>query len=350
MHKIISEDADAIAKSDIDWQKIAGKTVLVAGATGYVPQNFIHGLLRRNDLFHDGIKVVALCRSEARAKERFEEYFGRDDFQVLLQDVCDKLAYEGPVDFIIHAASPASQKERYADYVATVRANVIGCDNLLRLAKEKEAVFLLLSSVDVYGKMADNGRLVENHLGILDPLEPHDIYACAKRAAETICLSYSLGGVSCKIARPSQILGPGISRDDGRLHIDFINQMLQGDTIVLKGDGKPMRTFMYVTDAVTGMLAVMLNGESGEAYNIVWEKNEASVLGLAETMIGETKNRHIEVAYNLETRRSDPSVTKVVSSVCGSSAKIQELGWRPMVTLPEACHRMMAYYGLPVVS
>lgn len=345
MHKIISEDAEIIANAGLDWQKLSGKTVLVAGATGYVPQNFVHGLLRRNDLYHEEIKVIALCRSEARFAERFGEYVGRRDFQVILQDVCTPVRYEGQIDFIVHGASPASQKERYADHAATVRANIIGCDNLLRLAKEKNAVFLMISSVDVYGKMTNNERLTENRMGILDPLEPHDIYACAKRAAETLCLGYGLGGVNCKIARPSQILGPGISLDDGRLHIDFISQMLCGDKIVLKGDGTPRRTFMYVTDAITGMLVVMLEGKSCEAYNIVWEGNEASVLGLAETMIKELQGRHVEVAYNMETRMSDPAVTKVVNSVCGSSEKLRELGWKPQVTLPEACHRMMAYYA-----
>ena len=349
MHTIISEDADIIAKADIDWKKMAGKTVLIAGATGYVPQNFVHGFLRSNDLYHEGIKVIALCRSEMRAKERFGEYFGREDFKLLLQDVCEPLVYEGQLDFIIHAASPAGIRDRYKDYLGTWQANVVGSSNLLEAAKKHKASFLLVSSVDVYGKMGHNERLEEDMTGLLEPLEPRNIYSNAKRASETMCMAYAQIGVGTKIVRPFQILGSGISLDDGRLHADFIKQMLQGDSIVLKGDGTPKRTFMYVTDAIIGMLTVMLEGKIGEVYNLVWEENEATVFELAQMMARQVEGRKISIEYNLEARKHDPAVTKVINSVCGSSVKLQSIGWRAKVSLPEACRRMMVYYGLPVV-
>ena len=346
MHAIINEDAGTIAKADIAWQKLAGKTVLIAGATGYVPQNFVHGLLRRNDLYHEGIKVIALCRSKARMQERFGEYLGRDDFHVLLQDVCEPLSFDGRLDFIIQAASPAGIKDRYRDYLATWHANVTGSENLLSAAQEHNADFLLLSSVDVYGRMEDDRRLEEEMTGLLDPLEPRNIYSCAKRAAETMCMAYSLAGVNCRIVRPFQILGGGIPLEDGRLHADFINQMLHGDTIMLKGDGTPKRTFMYVTDAIIGMLTVMLEGKPGQAYNLVWEDNEATVLELAQIMAGQAEGRKIRIEYNMETRKHDPAVTKTISKVCGSSGKIRGLGWKAKVSLAEAARRMLTYYGI----
>lgn len=346
MHKIISEDADTIARADIDWRKLSNKSVLVAGATGYVPQNFVHGLLRRNDLYHEGIKVVALCRNEEKARERFGEYLKRDDFKILLQDVCEPLNYEGQLDFIIQAASPAGIRDRYKDYLSTWQANVMGSSNLLEAAREHKATFLLVSSVDVYGKMEHNERLEEDMTGLLEPLEPRNIYSSAKRAAETMCMAYTQAGVACKIVRPFQILGSGIPLNDGRLHADFINQILQGDRIVLKGDGTPKRTFMYVTDAIIGMLIVMLEGAPGEAYNLVWEDNEATVLELAQMMAGQVEGRTISIEYNMETRKHDPAVTKTLNIVCGSSKKIRCLGWGAKVGLSEAGRRMMTYYGI----
>lgn len=344
--RIIEEDAQTIASADMDWGKLRGKTVLIAGANGYVPQYLVHGLLRRNDQRHDGIKVIALCRNRERAEMRFARYRGRTDFELLLQDVRMPVQIDGNVDYVIHGASPASQEERHENPLLTFEANVEGSRNLLQLAWKKEAVFLLLSSIDIYGRIPGTGRLTEGRYGDLDPLNIRNVYSCAKRAAETLCACYSRRGVPCKIVRPAQILAGGIGLADGRLHIDFISQMLKGDEIVLKGDGTPRRSFLYVTDAVTGMLTVLLRGKSGEAYNLCTEKGEASVLELARLMATQAEGRTIRITYDMESRRSDPAVTQVVSTVCGDSGKIRTLGWEAKVPLALACKRMMSYYGL----
>ena len=346
MNQLIKEDAMSIANTSLNWDKLKNKSVLISGANGYVPQFFVHGLLMRNRIYGDNIKVIALCRNKERADKRFSEYEGGTDFELVIGDVVEEITYEGDIDYIIHAASPANLKTRYDNLVEVFDANVFGCKNLLEVASKKGAEVLYLSSVDVYGKMDDTKRLDGDFLGTLDILNGRNIYACAKRAAETLCACYSSKGVVCKIVRPCQILGSGIELDDGRLHVDFISQMLKDDEIVLKGDGTPRRTFMYVTDAITGLLTVMLEGKSGEAYNVVCEEGEASVLELAQTMASLVKNREIKISYNMETRKSDPAVKNVISVVCGKSDKIRALGWKAEVSLKDACERMMTYYGL----
>lgn len=344
--RIVKEDASAIANASLDWSKLRGRTVLISGANGYVPQYFVHGLLKRNDLYDDGIKVAALCRNRERAEARFSEYAERTDFELLLQDVCTPVQYKGNVDYVIHAASPASMKNRYEDPVETFRANVMGSENLLKLAWEKKAEFLLLSSVDVYGRMYSAERLTEEHHGELNPLNMRNVYSCAKRAAETLCACYADRGMVCKIVRPFQILAGGIGLDDGRLHADFVSQMLRGNEIILKGDGTPRRTFMYITDAITGMLTVLSEGKSGEAYNVCMEEGEASVLELAQTMASHVTDREIRITYNMKTRVSDPAVTQTISTVCGSSEKLRRLGWEAKVSLSEACKRIMQFYDV----
>ena len=346
--KILAEDAETIARSNINWSKLKGKTIWISGANGYVPQYIVHGLLKRNDLHHDEIKVIAMCRSMERAYQRFSQYRGRDDFELFLQDVRIPVQYDGNVDYIIHAASPAGAAERYEDPAATFDTNVTGCRNMLQFAEKKGAEFLLLSSIDIYGRLSCRGRFTEEMAGELDPLNIHNVYACAKRAAETLCACYSLKNIACKIVRPSQILAGGIALNDGRLHIDFISQMLRGNEIILKGDGLPRRTFLYITDAVTGMLTVLLEGKSGEAYNLCSENCEASVLELAQIMASFVTDRKIKIRYNCEARTKDPAVTQAVSVVCGSSDKIRSLGWKQKVPLSEACQRMMAYYDAAV--
>lgn len=348
MNKIIMEDAQVIANGNIAWDKLEGKSIMISGANGYVPQFFIHGLLARNDLYHSNIHIIAVCRNKERANARFSTYLERKDFELILCDISEYKEYSGSIDYIIHAASPASLKTRYANPIGIFDANVIGAKNLLELAKRKKAAFLFLSSVDIYGKGNGGRRLEEDFSGILEPLNERNIYSCAKRATETLCKCYCLEGTECKIVRPYQIVGSGLELDDGRLHIDFISQILKSGRITLKGDGSPKRTFLYITDAILGMLTVMLEGESGEAYNVVWENNEASVLELAQMMASLVKGKNIEITYNMETRKNDPAVTQAISMVCGDSSKIQKLGWKAQIGLQEACSRMMSSYGINV--
>lgn len=344
--RILVDDAETIAVSNLNWTKLKGKTIWISGANGYVPQYIVHGILKRNDLFHNEIKVIAMCRSKERAYRRFSKYTERNDFELFLQDVRLPIEYDEKVDYIIHAASPAGTADRYKDPTATFDANVIGCRNMLEFAVKKYAEFLLISSIDIYGNIPHCERFKEEEIGGLDPLNIRNVYACAKRAAEALCACYVYKNVRCKIVRPSQILAGGIALDDGRLHIDFISQMQKGNEIILRGEGSPRRTFLYITDAITGILTVLLEGESGEAYNLCSERCEASVLDLAQIMASCVTDREIKIGFNIETRKTDSTVIHAISQVCGCSDKIRSLGWRQEVSLNVACQRMMAYYGV----
>jgi nucleoside-diphosphate-sugar epimerase len=347
MHKIIIEDCESIANSNLPWEKLNGKTVLISGANGYVPAYFVYGFMARNDLYKSDIKVIALCRNEKRAKERFSEYLGRDDFKLCIQDVCEPIQLTEEIHYFIHAASPAGVKISNVEPVATFTANVIGCRNMLELCiKNKTEKFLLLSSIDVYGNISPSKRFDEADSGALDSLNPRNAYAIAKRASENLCVCYfAQYKVPVVIARPSQIMGGGVALDDGRLHIDFISQMLSSSKIVLKSDGSAKRTFIYITDAITGMLTVLLKGMQGEAYNVVDENCEATVLELANLMASLAQDKKAEVVFDYDKRNS-LEVTNAVSCVTGGSEKLRGLGWKPELALRGSAARMMSYYGV----
>lgn len=347
MNRIIQDDARSIADADLPWDGLNGKTVLISGANGYVPAYFVHTFMSRNDLYGANMKVIALCRNRERAKARFADYLGRNDFMPLIQDVCDPVRIAEPVYCVIHAASPAGIRARHAEPVSTFAANVLGCRNMLDLAvRNQSGRFLLVSSVDIYGDMNSRERIKESDIGELDSLAPRNAYSCAKRAAETLCACYhSQYGVPAVIARPFQIVAPGIALDDGRLHADFISQMLASRQIVLKGDGSAKRTFMYGTDAVSGLLTAMFRGVPGEAYNVVDENGEATVLELATLMASLVSDREVKVVFDYG-KRDAPEVKNAVPCVTGSSEKLRALGWRPQLALREFCRRTMEYYGL----
>ena len=341
---LIDKDSEIIANSNIDWSLLENKTILVSGATGYVTQFLIHAILQKNDMAQTNIKIIALCRNKSKADCRFSDYYGRKDFELLIKDIQSEIVVEQKIDFIIHAASPAGLVISNKNPVETFKVNVFGADNLLQLAEKKQAEFLLVSSVDIYGRGVDS-RFVESKLGYLDTTDIRNVYACAKRAAENLAVCYMSRGVKVKIVRPTQIMGGGIALDDGRLHIDFISQILKNKKIVLKGDGTPIRSFIYVTDAIIGILTVMIKGENGNAYNICNEGAEVSVLEFANIMANSCKDV-VNIEFNYETRKSDKEVLHAISVVTASSEKLRMLGWKPQISIEKACKKMLAYYDV----
>jgi nucleoside-diphosphate-sugar epimerase len=344
---IINEDACKLAAMDLPWELLTGKTVLISGAYGYVPAYFVHALLARNCLAGERIKVIALCRDEARAGERFAAYRGREDFKLQLQDVRQPLALAETVDFFIHAASPTGFKARYENPADIFTSNVNGCQNLLERARVQPAAgFLFLSSVDVYGLNPTGARMREENYGAMDSLNIHNVYAEAKRAGEMLCRAYYLQyKLPVVIARAGQIIGPGPALHDERLHINFIAQILANNKIILKSDGSARRSFIYITDAVAGMLSALLKGERGQAYNVADENGEASVLELARLAASLAGGGNTAIEFDCE-QKDLPEVKLALADVTADSSKLRALGWRPQLSLRQGLERMMAYYGL----
>lgn len=351
MKRIICEDVENIISEKIDYDKFYGKTVLISGANGYVPAYFVHTFLALNDKKTAGIHVIALCRNKKRAEERFIDYVGRQDFELVIQDVCEPINVTREINIFIHAASPAGIKKRHDDPVNTFLANVKGVENMLELAvKNPCEYFMFLSSVDVYGSMDNTSRLKEDMSGYLDPLNIRNAYSCGKRAAESLCKAYQVKyNLPVFIVRPFQIIGPGLELDDGRLHIDFVSQIIKNERIILKSDGKAIRSFMYIVDAIKAVFYVMLCGDSGEAYNIVSETGERSVRELAEIMSRNVARKEIKVEFDYEQRKSI-EVTSALSVVTGDSTRLRELGWKCQYSIKEATARMMRFYGIDVIN
>lgn len=347
MNRIISEDVRNIIEDKLPFNKFYGKTVLISGANGYVPAYFVHTFIALNKYHDAGIRILALCRNQERAENRFAEYIGRDDFEIIVQDVCEPICTHEDIHIFIHAASPAGIKKRHEDPVNTFLSNVKGAENMLELARKNPCeYFLFLSSVDVYGRMNNNDRLKESDSGYLDPLNIRNAYSCGKRAAESLCKAYQAKyNIPTYIVRPFQIMGPGPELNDGRLHVDFISQILERKQIILKSDGTAIRSFMYISDAIKAMFYVMLKGNPGEAYNIVSESGEASVKELADLMAEDVADQDITVKFDYEQRETI-EVTGALSIVTGDSTKIRSLGWTCNLSLAEGTARMMGFYGI----
>lgn len=341
---IIKNDVNEMINTHFEFNKLYGKTVLISGANGYVPAYFVHLFMGLNDANNAGIKVIALCRNEMRAKDRFAQYEGRDDLMLLIQDVSEPININEPIHYFVHAAGPAGVNKRYENLINTFDANVIGAKNILECAHKNPCeAFLMISSVDIYGASTEAKEWKEDDTGILDPLNIRNIYASAKRAAESLCLAYKEQyGIPVKIVRPVQIIGPGPELDDGRLHIDFISQILEKGKIILKSDGSAKRSFIYITDAIMAMLTVMFMGKAGEAYNVSTKNGEATVLELARIM-AKVSGKDIPIEFDIQAR-NNIEVKAALPVVVSDAKKLEGLGWRAKKSVNTACKLMGEYY------
>lgn len=339
-YRIVDEDVTDIANSDLPWEKLKNKTVLITGANGYLPSYMVFTLLKRNDLYQDGIHVVALCRNEEKAKDRFAPMVRRDDLEFLIQDVCDPIQYEGNVDVVVHAASPSGPQVWSKNLVETMKANTVGLFNLLEFShKRKVEEFLFFSSSAVYGDNKTTFQLQENDFGYSNCMETRFTYCEAKRAGEALCAAYyTQYGLPVKIIRPSIIFGPGISTNAGTAIGDFLFDIYKGQDILIKSDGKAVRAYLYLKDAAAGFLTVLLCGENGATYNIGSEKNVYSITELAELICN---NISKNTRYRMVNKNESKSFSTGINRVVVSASHLKTLGWDERTSMLEAIKRTM---------
>ncbi len=340
-NRIIEEDLRRITAAPLPWEDLRGKTVLVTGASGFLPAYLVESLLYLNEGGLD-VRVVGLVRNEEKARVRWRHALERPDLRLVVQDVAKPLETEERVDFIIHAASQASPKFYGSDPVGTLEANILGTHHLLSLAKKhKSQGFLFFSSGEVYGQLApDQVPTKEDQYGLVDPTQVRSCYAEGKRAAETMCVSYHHQyGVPAKIVRPFHTYGPGMSLDDGRVYADFVADIVHGRDIVMKSDGSARRAFCYLSDATIGFLQVLLQGDAGQAYNVGNEEMEESILGLAHRLVRLFPDKGLHVIEQPQPALATGYLQSPIARNCPDTSKVRRLGWKPTTSIEEGFTR-----------
>lgn len=253
------------------FQELKGKKILLTGGTGFFGKWLSESLLFANNNYSLDIKVYILSRNPEELKIRFPHLYQNSCFTFLKGDVTAFTYDELSVDYIIHAATEASARLNHEQPLVMIDSIIDGTRNVLEFAhKSMVKRMLYISSGAVYGIQPDDLRgFPENYSGAPNPLLPSSAYAEAKRSAELLCACYNKQfNIEIPIARCFAFVGPYLDLDSHFAIGNFIRNGLNGENIVIKGDGKPLRSYMYAADLVVWLLHILMYGKSSQAYNV----------------------------------------------------------------------------------
>ncbi len=226
--------------------------VLITGGVGFLGSHLCDALIER------GHEVVCLDNFCTGRPDNIAHLMGHERFSFIKYNVCDYLHIDGPLDAVMHFASPASPQDYLEMPIATLKVGALGTHKALGVAKAKNARFLLASTSEVYGDPLVNPQ-PESYWGNVNPISPRGVYDEAKRFAEAMTMAYHrYHGLDTRIVRIFNTYGPRMRPNDGRVVSNFIVQALQGKSLTVFGDGTQTRSFCYVDDLVCGILALLM--------------------------------------------------------------------------------------------
>ena len=340
--EVITDDLRRMSETRLPWRELDGKIVLVTGATGMLASYVTWLLLYLHEHAGVNVSVVALCRNRQKAEQYFGSYVGQPYFHLLIQDVCEPIAYEGKVDYIFHLAGNASPHFINTDPVGIMKCNLLGTMNVLAYARDCQTKKVIFASTrEVYGKNEEAELLDEQAFGMLDPLDDRSCYPESKRAAETLLKSYYLQyGVNFNTVRIAHSYGPTMKlENDGRVMADLMGDVVAGRDIVLKSSGEAIRAFLYVTDAVVGMFTVLFHGEPAMAYNLANETEPVCIKDLAHMLVASRKDKNIQVVVSEGGQKGYCAYRRTALD----TSAIEKLDWKPQVSLREGINRVLQF-------
>lgn len=307
---------------------LRGCSILITGATGLIGSALAELLMLHAAEY--GYTVYAGCRSRARFNTRFSDSSLRPCFIEL--DVTQPVACSLHFDYIIHAASGASPSAFGSDPVGVMKANLFGTASLLDYGRGHGLRrFLYVSSGEVYGEgCPDSWR--ESDSGYVNTMSARSCYPSSKRAAETLCAAYAEQyGTGCVVARLCHTYGPFFTDNDNRVYAQFIRNVLRGEDIVMKSEGRQFRSWLYVADCAAALVWLLVKGSDGEAYNVADENACISIRQLAELTAAAAGRR---VVCRVPDEAADGNGTPITKAVFDTS-KLRATGWKPVFSIRE---------------
>jgi dTDP-glucose 4,6-dehydratase len=302
---------------------------VITGGAGFLGSHLCERLLR------DGYEVLCLDNFLTGTPNNVEHLLGNDRFRLLKVDVTDWIHISGPVDAVLHFASPASPADYLQLPIQTLKVGSVGTFHAVGLAQEKGARFLLASTSEVYGDPQVHPQ-PETYWGHVNPVGPRGVYDEAKRFAEAMTVAYrDHREVDAAIVRIFNTFGPRMRPDDGRAIPTFISQALRGEPLTVAGDGSQTRSVCYVDDLVEGIVRLLQSDLPGPVN--IGNPHEFSVRGLAE-LIRDLAGSSSSIEF-VALPQDDPLVRRPDITVA-----TRDLGWTPQVDVEDGLRRTIDWF------
>ncbi|TMA83674.1 MAG: SDR family oxidoreductase [Deltaproteobacteria bacterium] len=303
--------------------------VLITGGAGFIGSHLCERFLAEGD------DVICMDNFRTSTPDNIAHLFADRRFTFIQQDVTTYIYVSGPLDAILHFASPASPVDYLEFPIPTLKVGSLGTHKALGLAKEKRARLLLASTSEVYGDPLEHPQS-EDYWGNVNPIGPRGVYDEAKRFAEALTMAYHRAhGVETRIVRIFNTHGPRMRLNDGRVVPNFISQALKGEPLTVYGDGSQTRSFCFVSDLVEGIVR-LLRSDYRSPVNL-GNPIEVSIREFADRIKALTASRS-EIAFRPlpvdDPKVRQPDITRAR----------QLLGWEPRVSLEDGLRRTIDYF------
>jgi len=303
--------------------------ILITGGAGFIGSHLCERFL------DEGNEVICMDNLITGNADNIAPLFPNKRFSFIPQDVTNYIYVKGPLDAILHFASPASPIDYLELPIPTLKVGSLGTHKALGLAKEKGARFLLASTSEVYGDPLIHPQK-EDYWGNVNPIGPRGVYDEAKRFAEAMTMAYDRAHkVETRIVRIFNTYGPRMRLKDGRVVPNFISQALKGEDLTVYGDGSQTRSFCYVSDLVEGITRLLRSDYDGPVN--LGNPHEMSVLEFARRIIALTGSRS-QIAFK-PLPVDDPRVRQPDIGLARSL-----LGWEPRVLLDDGLQETIVYF------
>lgn len=305
--------------------------ILITGGAGFLGSHLSDRFLA------EGHEVVAMDNLITGSTRNIEHLAGHERFSFIKHDVSNYIFVPGPLDAVLHFASPASPIDYLKYPIQTLKVGSLGTHNALGLARAKGARFFLASTSEVYGDPLVHPQ-TEDYVGNVDTIGPRGVYDEAKRFAEAMTMAYHrVHGISTRIVRIFNTYGPRMRLDDGRVVPNFIGQALRNEPLTVYGDGAQTRSFCYVSDLIEGIYR-LFNTSFNDPVNI-GNPHEVSIMQFAHLVNQITQNPGGIVFEEQSRIKGDPQTRQP-----NISRAKNLFGWQPQVPLEEGLTRTIDYF------
>jgi dTDP-glucose 4,6-dehydratase len=309
--------------------------VLITGCAGFIGSHLCRRFLA------EGAQVVGMDNLLTGRIANIEDLFERDDFRFIKHDVTDFIHVAGPLDAVLHFASPASPADFERLPIQILKVGALGTHKALGLAKDKGARFLLASTSECYGDPEVNPQ-PETYWGNVNPIGIRGVYDEAKRFAEAMTMAYHrYHGVETRIVRIFNTYGPGMRPDDGRMIPSFFSQALRGEDLTVFGDGGQTRSICFVDDLVEGIYRLLHSDHVGPVN--IGNPEELTVLDVAQRIL-----KLVGSKSRIVHRELPPDDPKVRRPDITLARKV--LDWSPRVTPDEGLARTLPYFRKEIAA